>query len=83
MKYGRNIFGITAGTDMEIANEAIDRTYKFFESIDIPMHLRDVGIDESRVIEMSHHVATIDHLENCPFVPLSEQDIAEIITASL
>ena len=32
---------------------------------------------------MAHHVASIDHLENCPFVPLMEQDIAAIITASL
>ena len=83
VKYGRNIFGITEGTDREIAEQAIDRTYRFFESIDIPMHLREVGIDESRVGEMAHHVASIDHLENCPFVPLSEQDIADIITASL
>ena len=83
VKFGRNIFGITSGTDREIASEAIDRTYKFFESIDIPMHLSEVGIDESRVQEMAHHVASIDHLENCPFVPLDEKDIAEIITASL
>ena len=47
------------------------------------MHLREVGIDESRVQKMAHHVATIDHLESCPFVPLTEKDIAEIITASL
>ena len=83
VKYGRNIFGITEGTDLEIAHEAIRRTYKFFESIGIPMHLREVGIDESRVQEMAHHVASIDHLENCAFVPLQENDIAEIITNSL
>ena len=33
----------------DIANKAIDATYKFFESINIPMHLKDVGIDESRI----------------------------------
>lgn len=83
VKFGKNIYGITEGTDKEIAEQVIDRTYKFFESIDIPMHLCEVGIDESRVGEMAHHVASIDHLENCPFAPLSEQDIAEIVTASL
>lgn len=83
VKYGRNVYGINEGTDREIAEQVIDRTYRFFESIGIPMHLREVGIDEAKVAEMAHHVASIDHLENCPFVPLTEQDIAEIITASL
>ena len=83
VKFGRNIYGITEGADREIAEQVINRTYQFFESIGIPMHLREVGIDESRVQEMAHHVTVNDNLEHCPFVPLTEQDIADIITVSL
>lgn len=50
VKYGVNVFGIDASLPkQEIAERAIDATYGFFESMDIPMHLREVGIDESRL----------------------------------
>jgi alcohol dehydrogenase class IV len=72
-----------ASLDKEtIAHQAIEETYKFFESIGIPMHLRDLGIDESRVEEMAQHVAEGSGLEGA-YVPLTQKDIAEIITASL
>ena len=83
VKYGVNVFGIDSSLDrFEIAEKAIDETYKFFESINIPMHLRDVGIDESRIDEMAHHVAENEGLENA-WVPLTEKDIADIFRASL
>ena len=46
------------------------------------MHLRDLGIDESRVGEMAHHIAVNEGLDQA-YAPLSEKDIVEIITASL
>ncbi len=83
VKYGINVFGIDSSLDkFEIAEKAIDETYKFFESINIPMHLKDVGIDESRIGEMANHVAVNEGLEKA-WAPLSERDIAEIFTASL
>ena len=83
VKYGVNVFGIDATLPkQEIAEKAIDATYKFFESINIPMHLREVGIDDSRIGEMAHHIAVNEGLENA-YVPLTEQDIKEILVASL
>ena len=83
VKYGINVFGIDASLPkQEIAEKAIEATYKFFESINIPMHLRDVGIDDSRIDEMAHHIAVNEGLENA-YVPLTEQDIKEILMASL
>ena len=82
-KGGNDVFGIDSNLDKwEIANRAIDDTYRFFESINIPMHLREVGIDDSRIGEMAHHIAVNEGLENA-YAPLTEKDIAEIITASL
>lgn len=83
VKYGINVFGIDASLDkMTIANKAIDETYKFFESINIPMHLKDVGIDEVRIDEMAKHVADNEGLENA-WAPLLQEDIAAIFRASL
>ena len=83
VKYGVNVFGIDSSLDkFEIAEKAIQATYDFFLSIGIPMHLREVGIDESRIDEMAHHVAENEGLENA-WAPLLEKDIAEIFTASL
>ena len=83
VKYGINVFGIDGSLDkMDIANKAIDETYKFFESINIPMHLKDVGIDESRIETMAKHVADYEGLENA-WAPLLQEDIAAIFRASL
>ena len=83
VKYGVNVFGIDASLDkFEIAKKAIEMTYAFFEEIGIPMHLRDVGIGEERIGEMAHHIAVNEGLENA-WVPLTEEDIANIIRASL
>ncbi|MGO5292138.1 hypothetical protein ACTQ1N_08190 [Porcincola sp. LCP21S3_C12] len=48
----------------------------------IPMHLKEVGIDESRIDEMAHHVAENEGLESA-WAPLTEKDIADIFRASL
>ncbi len=83
VKYGINVFGIDASQPKQaIAEQAIDATYRFFESINIPMHLREVGIDDSRIDEMAHHIAVNEGLENA-YVPLSEQDIRKILVESL
>ena len=83
VKYGVNVFGIDASLPQwEIAEKAIDATYKFYESIGMPMHLREVGIDDSRIGEMAHHIAVNEGLEN-GYVPLYEQDFVDILTASL
>ena len=83
VRYGVNVFGIDPALDkFDIANKAIDATYAFFEEIGIPMHLRDVGIGDERIGEMAHHIAVNEGLENA-WVPLSEKDIAQIITDSL
>lgn len=83
VKYGINVFGIDPTLPkQEIAGKAIDATYEFFESINIPMHLREVGIDESRINEMAHHIAVNEGLDKA-YIPLTEQDIKEILLESL
>ena len=82
-KYGVNVFGLDATLPpREIAEKAIEATHDFFVSIGIPMTLREVGIDSSRIDEMARHVAENEGLENA-WVLLDEADIAAIFRASL
>ena len=83
VKFGKNIFGIDSSLpDEQIAEKTIEETYKLFESFGMPMHLKDVGIDESRLEEMAHHVAENEGLDSA-WAPLNEKDILEIFKDSL
>lgn len=82
---GTHLFGIDPNLDeFEIARKTIKEMYDFFEGVGMPMHLREVGIDESRIDEMAHHIAVNEGLD-APYIfaPLSEEDIASIIRNSL
>ena len=85
VSYGTNVFGISAElTPAEIAEQAIQKTYDFFLSLNIPMTLHEVGIDDSRLEEMAHHIAVNEGLDKASnFVPLTEGDILSILKASL
>ncbi len=83
VKFGTFLFDIDPKLDkFEIANKTIDSLYQFFLDCDIPMHLKQVGIDESRLEEMVIHVANNEGLENA-YVPLNKDDILNILKASL
>ena len=70
--------------EAEIAEKAISGMSNFFKSLGMPMTLREVGIDDSRLDEMAHHVAVNEGLDNPKnFYPLSEKDILEILKAAL
>lgn len=83
VSFGVHIFGIDASLpEAEIADQTIEKTYELFASFGIPMHLREVGIDDTRLSEMAHHIAVNEGLEHA-WAPLQEQDILEILQASL
>jgi hypothetical protein len=44
----------------------------------LPMHLRELGIDESRFDEIAHKVAAEEELDEA-WVPLSEADVKQIL----
>lgn len=81
--FGTHIFNIDASLPKnKIATKTIEKTYEMFASFGVPMHLRDVGIDESRLSEMAHHTITHENL-NRSWVPLNEQDVLEIYKSVL
>ena len=77
--FGTGVFGIDpALPEMEIAEKAIQSIHDFYREIGLPMTLREVGIDGSRIDEMAHHIAVNEGLENA-WAPLHEEYIAAIL----
>ena len=81
VQYGKNVFGLT-GDDREIAERAIEKTSEFFRSTDIPMHLKEVGIDETHLAEMAAQAVKHGNFARA-YVPLTEKDIEAIYHAAL
>ena len=67
-----HVFGVDS------PEEAIQAIHHFYQEVGIPMTLREVGIDGSRIDEMAHHVAVNEGLDQA-WVPLHEEDIAAIL----
>lgn len=79
VSFGTRVFGIDpALPEIEIAEKAIQSIHDFYREIGLPMTLREVGIDGSRIDEMAHHIAVNEGLENA-WAPLYEEDIAAIL----
>ena len=79
VSFGTGVFGIDpALPEMEIVEKAIQSIHDFYREIGLPMTLREVGIDGSRIDEMAHHIAVNEGLENA-WAPLYEEDIAAIL----
>ena len=70
--FGSGVFGTAT------PEESILAIHDFYEGIGIPMTLREVGIDESRIDEMARHIAVNEGLDQA-WVPLHEDDIAAIL----
>ena len=75
-KFGKHVFGV------EGCEASIQAIHDFYREIGIPMTLKEVGIDDSRLGEMAKHVAELEGLDEA-WVPLYEQDILNIFKACL
>lgn len=81
---GVNLYGIDRNLpEKEIAGQTISRTAEFFRSIGLPSTLREVGIDNSRFLEMADHIKADAMQQGTQYVSLSVDDIVDILNASL
>lgn len=75
VEYGVNVWGISKDKEKEeIAKEAIKNTYDFFKGLNIPMTLKEVGIDETHLEEMAEKVGEIKGA----YKPLNKEDMLNI-----
>lgn len=75
--FGRAVWGLEGEDDAAAAAQAADALEQFFRSLNIPMTLTEVGIDDSRFAEMAVHAAAAEGLAHA-WVPLDAQDVVEI-----
>ncbi len=84
VKLGIELYGIDRTLpDAEIASLTIKRTHDFLKSIGLPMHLSEVGIDDSRLREMARHIKEDAMQRGEQYVDLTEDNIVAILTESL
>ncbi|MGB2705518.1 MAG: iron-containing alcohol dehydrogenase [Candidatus Omnitrophota bacterium] len=83
VEYGINVWGIEKNRDkMNIANEAINKTRAFFNSLGMPSSLSEVSITARHFEDMAKN-ALRDWGKIGSFKRLSEKDIVQILKASL
>lgn len=80
-EYGKNVWGIQEGTDMEIAQEAIAKTREFFASLGLPATLSEIGIDRTHFDVMAQKAA--DGGLKYGFIPLDKEDVKKIFEMAL
>lgn len=79
--FARNVWGIEGEDDMAAAQAGIEAVTAFYKSLDMPLKLSDVGIDDSQLdafVEKSVFGETIGE-----FVKLSKEDVKEILKSAL
>ena len=82
VEYGTNVWDIDKDkAPMEIAEEAIAKTRQFFDSIGMPSHLRDLGIDETHFETMAEKAADGGLAHG--FIPLNKEDVMNIYKMAL
>jgi alcohol dehydrogenase YqhD (iron-dependent ADH family) len=75
---GVNVFKISDQLNkMEIAKKAIEAMEQFFTSLNIPMRLRDVGIDEEKFELMAEKAVKYGALKHA-YVPMTKEDVIQI-----
>ena len=81
-EYAANVWGIIEEDSYKCANMAIDATENFFKECGIPMTLKEVGIDESKIEVMAEKAVRLGGLANS-YVSLTTEDVVAILKACL
>ncbi len=81
-EYGRNVWDIEEKDAYKCATMAIDATEQFFKDCGIPMTLREIGIDESKLDLMAEDTIKYNNLAQA-YVALNKEDVAQILRDSL
>ena len=80
---GKELFNINV-KNIKDAKLVIDAFYKFFLSIGIPMHLKEVGIDEEKIDCMADHILKYDSTnEEWMYHPLDKKSLVKILKESM
>ena len=80
---GKGLFNIEVN-NIDDAKKVINEFYKFFESIGIPMHLKELGVKEDKIEEMANHILLNDSTETpWMYVKLNKEALIRILKESM
>lgn len=84
-RFGREVWHLTGENNREIAEKAIQATYDWIKSLDIPMTLGDVDINtDENFVEMAQEAVRIGGLDQAGgYVNLTVDDVVDLYRASL
>lgn len=82
-RFAKMVFGVEKENDKEQAEAGIKALTAFFRSLDIPMTLREVGIDETHLAEMARNSVARTGGVIDGFQPLTAEDVEAIYRAAL
>lgn len=83
-QYGRNVWHLTGDDDMTVAKAAIQKTYDWIKSLDVPMTLPEVGIDSDEHFQaMAESAVKVGQLDKHAYVSLQPSDVVKIFEASM
>lgn len=84
VEYGVNVWNIDSSLDdMDIAKLAIEKTKEFFKSFDIPMTLKEIGIEEEKLEIMAKDLIEYSKGPVGNFKPLEYEDVLSIYRNAL
>lgn len=82
-QFGREVWGLT-GDDATVAQGAIQATFDWIKSLDVPTTLPGVGItDETHFDAMVNSAVTVGHLDQDAYVTLQPQDVVALFQAAM
>ena len=82
VKFARNVFGLDDEDENKLAIMGIDALEDFFKSLNIPMTLKELNIDDTYFEDMAKHVNADSRLLNA-YVPLNNEDVVNIFKMCL
>jgi len=62
IQYGKEVWGLTGLDDDAIINEAINKTKDFFKSIDMPVSLKQIGIERRDIDQLVSQLETHENI---------------------
>ncbi len=82
VRFAKNVWGLDGDDDNALAIAGIEALEKFFKDAGIPMTLTELNINDEHFEEMAAHANVGGYLKDS-FVPMTNEDIVEILKACL
>ncbi len=82
-QFGRHVWELT-GTDKEVAHLAIQKTFDWIKSLEVPTTLPEVGIiDDTYFQDMAESAVMVGHLNHAAYVTLQVADVVHLFEEAM